>query len=520
MGPRKRILKFIESVNLKKNIDGSYIIEDDGLLTKTTEINFEKSTTFIQGHPLNMPSCSKQTPTLSFINVKSSSDSSNLSSVVVQKSPHTFSRFGTIKNTLLNHPQGKSILESIQDSWSEENRKSLIRIVVAELIKAQDSHYPPKEAKFALAKAITSEFPRLKDTKLNVGYEHYYNETSTNNRGFIENRLITIRKTLSPSKKKYKTSQQNKNTHVSTSSSDNQLPEELIREMISSMKLKMPTEINKKQIISYLKDTRNFRRDWIRSTNPSITEIFEMYPRLIDYNGEMINLEFEALFPKQADNFLSKFPTIYTPKILAYTKKYRPVLYKASSYIGDNDLRALLVLVELLPVCNSVKTPKGKGKGKGKGRKRQVNEDNEKEEPLKLDFPNQYLLRLEPEGTNLDQLVSSVTAQSKMSVQPYLVAVSGQSRDCTFINGDGWFISVKDKGNRVISFDVLYKIFYVLNVEYPHSLRNFYNFMDFYVYGMDVHPYSVVSSVHVNIINININDGSEDDDDNSCVSVN
>lgn len=68
-----------------------------------------------------------------------------------------------------------------------------------------------------------------------------------------------------------------------------------------------------------------------------------------------------------------------------------------------DDFRALLLLVELLPVANSVKTRKGQGKGKdkekekkGKGKKRLANEENEENEPLEINFPNKYLLRLSP----------------------------------------------------------------------------------------------------------------------------
>lgn len=69
-------------------------------------------------------------------------------------------------------------------------------------------------------------------------------------------------------------------------------------------------------------------------------------------------------------------------------------------------MRALLLLVELLPISNSVKTGKGKGKGKRKGRgmKRKNEDDNideeQDEEPenetLKIEFPNKFLVKLLP----------------------------------------------------------------------------------------------------------------------------
>ncbi|KAH0540384.1 hypothetical protein KQX54_016725 [Cotesia glomerata] len=108
------------------------------------------------------------------------------------------------------------------------------------------------------------------------------------------------------------------------------------------------------------------------------------------------------------------------------------------------------------------------------------------------------------DGTNLEQFARDIRAKSKKNVQPYLVTVASQSSSAiTFINGDGWFLNVPDNGNSAISFDLLYKIFYVFNLDYPDSLRNFYNFMDFYIYDMDVKPFNIVSSVHVNITNVN-----------------
>lgn len=54
------------------------------------------------------------------------------------------------------------------------------------------------------------------------------------------------------------------------------------------MKLKMPNDLNKHQIISWMNDTRSYRRKWINDNNPTISEILDMYPKLEDYDGEMV----------------------------------------------------------------------------------------------------------------------------------------------------------------------------------------------------------------------------------------
>lgn len=135
---------------------------------------------------------------------------------------------------------------------------------------------------------------------------------------------------------------------------------------ISWMKCKNPTDSNKAAITSCLKETLPNRRNWITEKRPTISEIFEKYPRLSDYKGEMvrnisnanydnyvniwvcltvdhwlkIDMEFENMFEGATNNFLAKFPSYYTPRILAYSSFHRPDLYKLTSNI-DNGMRKI-----------------------------------------------------------------------------------------------------------------------------------------------------------------------------------
>ena len=51
----------------------------------------------------------------------------------------------------------------------------MVRILVGELVKVQDI-YPPTESKEALAAAIVTEFPVLRDLESDLGYvsKNYY----------------------------------------------------------------------------------------------------------------------------------------------------------------------------------------------------------------------------------------------------------------------------------------------------------------------------------------------------------
>lgn len=55
------------------------------------------------------------------------------------------------------------------------------------------------------------------------------------------------------------------------------------------MRFKNPIESNKCEIIQVLMQTLQNRRTWILTENPTISQIFNTYPRLLDYNGEMVN---------------------------------------------------------------------------------------------------------------------------------------------------------------------------------------------------------------------------------------
>lgn len=40
--------------------------------------------------------------------------------------------------------------------------------------------------------------------------------------------------------------------------------------------------------MTLLEETRHYRRQWIEQSSPTISEIFSEYPRLLDYDGEMV----------------------------------------------------------------------------------------------------------------------------------------------------------------------------------------------------------------------------------------
>lgn len=55
------------------------------------------------------------------------------------------------------------------------------------------------------------------------------------------------------------------------------------------MKYKMPYKANKSSISECMRVTMKNRRKWILENFPTIDEIFQQFPRLADYSGEMVS---------------------------------------------------------------------------------------------------------------------------------------------------------------------------------------------------------------------------------------
>ena len=103
--------------------------------------------------------------------------------------------------------------------------------------------------------------------------------------------------------------------------------------------------------------------------------------------------------------------------------------------------------------------------------------------------------------------VANIRNQSKTTIQPYLVWCKGQCVDAFFLQSDGILIDLPRKVNPMAAFDLLYKMHFILNVEYAKSLSFFYNFMDCYVYQMaDAVAQNSVKSLHISLMQYRIED--------------
>ncbi|KAJ8668473.1 hypothetical protein QAD02_010136 [Eretmocerus hayati] len=452
-----------------------------------------------------------------------------------------FSRFGTVRDTLVMYKAEEIIEKALARPLSDSDRQELVNILVAEMKEVYGSYYPPTDMKVAAARAIVTEFPKMYDPCENLGFRYLYDPDTGN--GFIAFRFWNIRKLLPDHEKK----NGGKKTKMSDSpqciESDDLLSAEELKSKVDRMKFMSPETEKQDAITLLLRETHNDRRKWVLDFGPSVREIHDEYPRLWDYDGEMMQKEFRYIFQDKDEKF-TKFPDLYCKKILAYVKNSRKFIYDLLEDITDGNLRALLCLMEILSVCNSAKNvqksvivrrqnsgTKNKKKTAEKLGKKKVPENNEHDENgrqggekddssdadrsgeskvKELQYHSKKMerfIRIVPEGTSAVKFAKDVVKKSNKSIQPYIICVKGREKDTFFISCDGFLINGHDRHSFAVTVDLLFKIFYVFNLHYPTGLQNFYGFMEKYIYDFDKKELpSSVASCHIAILNTPITD--------------
>ncbi|XP_033218128.1 uncharacterized protein LOC117173597 [Belonocnema kinseyi] len=108
------------------------------------------------------------------------------------------------------------------------------------------------------------------------------------------------------------------------------LSEEELNKKVYFMEYTLPHAKERENISTALKETFSNRQKWIENSNPTISDIHNQYPRLFDYNGEMIKQEFKMIMNEKDinDTFVGDFPAIYAPKILAYCEKEKSFIFE------------------------------------------------------------------------------------------------------------------------------------------------------------------------------------------------
>ncbi|XP_018362717.1 PREDICTED: uncharacterized protein LOC108760928 [Trachymyrmex cornetzi] len=394
-------------------------------------------------------------------------------------------------------------LLSVLDSGIVGNtdRQEFIRIVCAEIVKLSNDMYPSSQLKTELAKEIVNAFPKLRSSHSPEGYEHFYDKTT--NSGFIQYRFQNMRVKLSPTKKKRASAKPTiKKINVKRQRTQfvkqEYLDEEVFQEKCCELIFKISSDSNKPSIIQLLDETRPNRQRSIKNSEQMIIDdIFRLYPKLKDYNGEMIHREFISMFPNN-DTFLRNFSSYYVPRILKFCHMKKEYLLQKVDDFDDDNFKALILLPELLPSPNYAKT-KTSREDNSKGAKIKASNFSPKQ------IPNRNLLQFI--HTMEDLLVNNeedeTLSQKPKDIQPFLVCfVIGQTKKGQFyIKTDENLISVGD--DPIIAFDILVKLHYCFDVQFASDLLTFYDFITGCIMGLNI-PGASCRALHTTLCNITL----------------
>ncbi|XP_038062992.1 uncharacterized protein LOC119733670 [Patiria miniata] len=354
---------------------------------------------------------------------------------------------------------------------STSQRQLLVRVAVATMVeKGGNGLWPTSMQKTEMAKLITKTYPSTQDTTEGLqGHEHYYH----NGAGFIEYRLKTIRTKLKPEemqKRRRSSSTAIQPVQPGADHSEEQLTsaEALMspkdEEMVNWMRYTPPNKENKLKHVQYLKETHEYRRQFIEGGHDqrTATDILNMFPRFQDY-PELVNIEFGIMYKDAQDNFITKWRAYRDAIIAIANKEYLAVRELIASFEdGNKDLCGLSSLVYMLH--------------------RSVNKTKSKYGSCTSSRRSGALLHLiqhKPLGTDV---AGAVEGKEEEYRQPFLLAL-GQSS----INPTQFFI-VLDRMvipaglDLVPAFDRLFKIHYVFNISYSPNLQKFWEFVDSVIY--------------------------------------
>ncbi|XP_045035739.1 uncharacterized protein LOC116931782 isoform X2 [Daphnia magna] len=222
---------------------------------------------------------------------------------------------------------------------------------MADLTKKCGNMYPSSDIKDATAKALVEFFPCLALIRPGVSSHcHFYNNKTG---GFFDNRLKTMRKSMSPSKRKRKPSKSQKNTRaVNSNQQRNLLVEEDTLIKIRWLQTHPAIPQNRGTITQYMSDTFAARQAMIESELTTFTLIVEKFPRFVDFNnGALIFTDFATTYP-MVQSFEENFVVKLGNKIERLARRDKVELPVETS---DRCLNLLMMAFLLFPAIKKIK---------------------------------------------------------------------------------------------------------------------------------------------------------------------
>ncbi|CAB3987566.1 Hypothetical predicted protein [Paramuricea clavata] len=348
----------------------------------------------------------------------------------------------------------------------------MVQILVAELMTMFGDR-PKSDIKIAMARAVIEEFPFLKDEE-GQGFEAWYTpgkglHSAT---GWLEEKLRNMRRRINQEKNKTNISSSSATVSKSKLVQFTSLPESSISEedyegMVEWLKHHVEPLTKVKEFMS---KTSVKRASWIREhSDLSVDAILKEHPRLIDTPG-MIELDFALVLPESvSDNLFLKWTPSFADKVIKYAEDQA----KWQVYLGINmeqinsDEAKQNVALSILPCI----LPAGR-----KCKKR-----------CSIDDALSSFIDVKPIGTNIPKYLED-------NLKPHILVLGERLHPHqVFLVCEGKCL---ERSNLVEAVDSCFKLFYVLDMEYPWQSNVTWEFFQKVVYCLeDKTPRKTTSAV-------------------------
>ncbi|XP_063965226.1 uncharacterized protein LOC135156591 [Lytechinus pictus] len=357
---------------------------------------------------------------------------------------------------------------------SKPNRRILVDICT-QYVMQHHGEKPSSGVKAAMASAIITAFPCLRDPDSPYGYEAWYCQGAKGRpaTGYLEEHLRYLRKrtgrlkktesaeNVASSAEKQIVKPMPTETQSSEPSAEDQGPPEVDKDTAAKIEWLKHNKQPREQVVAYMKETVMHRQKWIKAHRDNISTILAEYPHMMQ--AEMVEQDFKTFHEGKENGLYIKWPQ-YKEQIIQYAN--RSVLWKAALHLDGIDAERLnpeektnLALV-LLPAIL-------RGR-KAKGGVCTVQET--------LDS----FIDVQPEVVNIEEFMKSIDGQQRS--QPFIMARGSK------INPAQTYVIVErhaiETASLLAAVDVAFKSTFVFDVDYQRQCCQVWHFLQSVVYGM------------------------------------
>ncbi|XP_033098170.1 uncharacterized protein LOC117102064 [Anneissia japonica] len=263
-----------------------------------------------------------------------------------------------VKDILSKTPEGRNVAKTIEETGflTKKPRLQLVKILVGALVSQHGKNAGAFE-KNALAQSLITCFPCLKDPQGITGYEAFYCKGAHGRpaTGYLEEHLRYIRKRmLKSSTEEDKVASNDPKQSLSVESV------EVTDDIIMKVQWLKDNLEPKNQVQQFMATTFNYRIEWIKDKQRSVSDILKEFPRLLD--NDMIDQDFRSSYPEAADRMYEKWNAMVDP-ICEYGIRMCPLWKEILGLSDSTDLVSLttdeksVLALYLIPLIfeNSVK---------------------------------------------------------------------------------------------------------------------------------------------------------------------